>query len=145
MVTPTRSALLVRWLAVVPITAQASSLVFTTPDGNIYPANLSGSGQYQVTLDGTTANQYSARLCATTPQLRHCAARVARASVYRMAQNGKQLSAPFATAAPEGTLDAVISRDGSVCRLPSVGTRSRLFDPKRCLAPVARTNPGRGV
>ena len=33
--------------------AQASSIVFLKPDGNVWLANPDGSGQYQVTLDGS--------------------------------------------------------------------------------------------
>jgi hypothetical protein len=45
------------FLVAVP-TAGADSLVFTR-DSNVWLANPDGSGQYQVTLDGTASSPYS--------------------------------------------------------------------------------------
>lgn len=59
--------LLVGLLAMFPYAAAArgSSLVFTRPDGNVWLANPDGSGQYQVTLDGSAASPYSSPSQAT--------------------------------------------------------------------------------
>ena len=46
--------------SLLPATAQASSLVFNRPDGNVWLANPDGTGLYQVTLDGSAGNPYGA-------------------------------------------------------------------------------------
>jgi hypothetical protein len=90
--------------------AQASSIVYIHA-GNVWLANPDGSGQYQVTLDGTPAEPYSSPSQAqdgTIEALRG-------AKLYRMTQNGTLLNAPFTTSAV-GTppLDPLISPDGTM-------------------------------
>ena len=94
--------------------AHASSLVFTKPDGNVWLANPDGSGQYQVTLDGTSANPYSSPTQASDGTIEAIRGTGSGAQIYRMTQNGTILNNPFTTAVPgTGPLDAVISPDGS--------------------------------
>jgi hypothetical protein len=95
-------------LAVAP-GASASSLVYIHA-GNVWLANPDGSGQYQVTLDGTPAEPYSSPSQAQDGTI----AAVRGAKLYRMTQNGTLLNAPFTTSAV-GTnpLDPLISPDGS--------------------------------
>jgi len=45
-------------LACLPDVAAADSIVYISA-GNVWLANADGTGQYQVTLDGTTASPYS--------------------------------------------------------------------------------------
>ena len=111
-----RSIIAVALLATLSIasSAQASSLVFTKPDGNVWLANPDGSGQYQVTLDGTPSNPYSAPSQANDGTIEAVRGSGNGAQIYRMSQNGTNLSPPFSTAAPgTGPLDAVISPDGT--------------------------------
>jgi hypothetical protein len=88
--------------------APASSVVYID-GGNVWLANPDGSGQYQVTLDGTPGSPY------TSPS--ESAEGMIEAqrggTLYRMSQNGTQLSAPFTTAANGEPLDPVLSPDGS--------------------------------
>ena len=87
---------------------------FTKPDGNVWLANPDGSGQYQVTLDGTPSNPYSAPSQANDGTIEAVRGSGNGAQIYRMSQNGTNLSSPFSTAAPgTGPLDAVISPDGT--------------------------------
>src|SRR5205814_5351669 len=41
-----------------PAAADASSIVFTRTDGNVWLINPDGSGLFQVTLDGSAGNPY---------------------------------------------------------------------------------------
>lgn len=99
---------------VLPAAAQASSIVYIN-GGNVWLANPDGSGQYQVTLDGTAAAPYSRPSQAddgTIVAVRGGSGEPAK--LYRMSQNGTLLNTPFATASPLGNvIDAEISPDGS--------------------------------
>jgi hypothetical protein len=93
--------------------AQADSLVFAKPDGNIWLAHADGSGQYQVTLDGTPGNPYSDPSEASDGTIEAIHGKGTGAQIVRMTQNGTLLNAPFTTAVPQtGPLDAVLSPDG---------------------------------
>jgi hypothetical protein len=94
--------------------ARASSLVFTKPDGNVWLANPDGSGQYQVTLDGSSATPYSSPTQADDGTVVAARGSGDGSQIYRMTQNGTLLNAPFSTAAPGGPLDPVVTRDGSL-------------------------------
>jgi hypothetical protein len=96
-------------LAIGASNAQGSSLVYINA-GNIWLANPDGSGQYQVTLDGTASEPYSSPSEADNGTIET----VRGGKIYRMTQNGTLLNAPFTTAAPgTGPLDPLISPDGS--------------------------------
>jgi hypothetical protein len=91
--------------------AQASSLVYTH-ENNVWLANPDGSGQYQVTLDGTAGEPYKSPSQAQDGTIEA----VRGGKLYRMTQNGTLLNAPFATSptlAGFGPEDALISPDGS--------------------------------
>jgi hypothetical protein len=93
--------------------ARASSLVYIN-GGNVWLANTDGSGRYQVTLDGTAGNPYSAPSQANDGTIEAVRGTGQSAQLYRMTQNGTLLNSPFSTAVPgTGPLDAVISPDGS--------------------------------
>jgi hypothetical protein len=96
--------------------AQASSLVYIHSN-NIWLANPDGSGQYQVTLDGTAAEPYSSPSQAQDGTI----VAVRGGKLYRMTQNGTLLNAPFSTSAI-GTppLDPLVSPDGSKVSFYSV-------------------------
>jgi hypothetical protein len=95
--------------------AVADSLVFSR-DNNIWLSNADGSGQFQVTLDGTPSSPY------TSPSQADNGTIVAlrtppggRAQIYRMSQNGGLLNPPINTPAPgTGAIDARVSPDGSL-------------------------------
>ena len=95
--------------------AGADSLVFVR-DNNVWLANPDGSGQYQVTLDGTAAAPYE------TPSQSDAGVVVAvrqtpgqRRQIYRMTQSGALLNPPIDTPAPgTGAIDAKVSPDGAL-------------------------------
>jgi hypothetical protein len=96
-------------LIVAVASAQASSLVYIH-ESNVWLANPDGSGQYQVTLDGTAGEPYESPSQAQDGTIE--AERGGK--LYRMAQNGTLLNVPFSTSAV-GTppLDPLISPDGN--------------------------------
>src|SRR5919197_5068691 len=95
--------------------AAADSLVFIR-DNNVWLSNADGSGQYQVTLDGTPSNAWSSPSQAddgTIVALRTPPG--GRAQIWRMHQNGGLLNPPINTPAPgTGAIDARVSPDGSL-------------------------------
>jgi len=96
-----------------PATAGADSLVFIR-DHNVWLANADGSGQYQVTLDGTPGSGYDSPSQADDGTI--VAIRTppgGRAQLWRMTQSGQLLNAPINTPAPgTGAIDARVSPDG---------------------------------
>ena len=95
---------------VLAASAQASSLVFIK-GGNVWLANPDGSGQYQVTLDGTPDGPYYSPSQADDGTI----VAVRGSTLYRMSQNGTLLNAPFETDSPLGNLQTVrVSPDGRV-------------------------------
>ena len=95
--------------------AAADSLVFIRAD-NVWLANTDGSGQYQVTLDGTPGSPYSSPSQAddgTIVALRTPAG--GRPQIWRMHQNGGLVNGPINTPAPgTGAIDARVSPDGQL-------------------------------
>ena len=95
--------------------AAADSLVFIRAN-NVWLANADGSGQYQVTLDGTPSSPYSSPSQAddgTIVALRTPAG--GRPQIWRMHQNGGLVNAPINTPAPgTGAIDARVSPDGQL-------------------------------
>ena len=93
--------------------AAADSLVFIR-DHNVWLANADGSGQYEVTLDGSPDSPYSSPSQAddgTIVALRTPSG--GRPQIWRMHQNGGLLNAPINTPAPgTGAIDARVSPDG---------------------------------
>lgn len=95
---------------VLAASAQASSIVFIK-GGNVWLSHPDGSGQYQVTLDGTPDGPYRSPSQADDGTI--VAAR--GSSLYRMSQNGTLLNAPFETESPAGNLQSPrVSPDGRV-------------------------------
>jgi len=94
--------------------ASADSLVFTKPDGNVYLVNPDGSGQYQVTLDGTASDRYTDASQDDNGTIVAVHGSGPSAQIVRMTQNGTFLNAPFKTAVPgTGPMGAIVSPDGS--------------------------------
>ena len=95
--------------------AAADSLVFSR-DNNIWLSNADGSGQYQVTLDGTPSSPYSSPSQADNGTI--VALRTppgGRAQIWRMSQNGGLFNPPINTPAPgTGAIDARVSPDGQL-------------------------------
>jgi hypothetical protein len=95
--------------------ASADTLTFIK-DGNIWLSNPDGSGQYQVTFDGTAEAPYQ------TPSESDGGVIVAirktpgqRNQIYRMTQSGALLNPPINTPAPgTGAIDGKVSPDGSL-------------------------------
>ena len=95
--------------------AAADSLTFIK-NNNIWLANPDGSGQYQVTFDGTAASPYeypSQSDAGTIVAIRRTAGQ--RPRIYRMSQSGRLLNAPINTPAPgTGAMDAKVSPNGAL-------------------------------
>ena len=100
--------------SILPAAAQASSLVFNRPDGNVWLANPDGTGLYQVTLDGSPGNPYGAPSQADDGTIVTTRGTGGTELIYRLAQNGAVLSAfKPAVEFSLGLLDAEVSRDGT--------------------------------
>jgi hypothetical protein len=111
--------------------AAADSLVFVR-DNNVWLANADGSGQYQVTLDGTAGSPYQSPSQAddgTIFAIRQPPG--GRNQLWRMSQSGKLLNTPANTPAPgpTGALDARISPDGRLAAYWFVTTVSDPYCP----------------
>jgi hypothetical protein len=94
--------------------AGADSLTFIK-DHNVWLANPDGSGQYQVTLDGTAGSPYESPSQAddgTIVAIRRPPGQ--RNQLFRLSQSGTLLNPPIDTPAPgpAGALDAKVSPDG---------------------------------
>jgi hypothetical protein len=95
--------------------AMGDSLAFIR-DNNVWLANPDGSGQYQVTLDGTAGSPYETPSQAdngTVVAIRQTPGQ--RRQIYRMTQNGGLLNAPINTPAPgTGAIDGKVSPNGAL-------------------------------
>jgi hypothetical protein len=93
--------------------ASADSLVFIRGD-NIWLSNPDGTGQFQVTFDGTAAAPYESPSQSddgTIVAIRETPG--TRRQIYRMTQGGALLNPPINTPAPgTGAIDAKVSPDG---------------------------------
>ena len=97
-----------------PVEAQAESLVFTRPDGNVWLANADGTGLYQVTLDGTASDPYETASQADDGTIVTTRGKGPHELIYRLKQNGAVLSAfEPAIEFTLGLFDAQVSPDGS--------------------------------
>ena len=111
--------------------AAADSLVFIRAN-NVWLSNPDGSGQYQVTLDGTAGSPYESASQAddgTILAIRQPPG--GRNQLWRMTQSGRLLGAPANTPAPgpAGALDARISPNGSLVAYWFVTTVSDPYCP----------------
>ena len=102
-------------LALAP-SAMADSLVFIR-DNNVWLSNPDGSGQYQVTLDGTAGSPYESPSQSdggTVMAIRRPPG--GRNQLWRMTQSGQLLNTPINTPAPgpSGAIDARLSPNGSL-------------------------------
>ena len=94
-------------------TASASSIVYAK-DGNVWLANPDGTGQYQVTLDGTPSDPYKWPSQADDGTIVAQRGTQSNARLHRMKQNGELLNPPIETAAPgSGPIEPVVSPDGT--------------------------------
>ena len=91
-------------------TAAADSIVYQK-DGNVWLANPDGSGQYQVTLDGTAADPYESPSQADDGTIMAARGDGRNRRLYRMRQNGQLLNEPIAAVTPP--LDPRLSADGT--------------------------------
>lgn len=102
-------------VAAVAAPASADSLVFLR-GSNVWLANADGSGEYQVTMDGSSSAPYESPSQADDGTI--VAGRKeadGKRRLYRMRQNGALLNPPFATPAPgTGALDPKVSPDGKL-------------------------------
>jgi hypothetical protein len=107
--------------------AGADSLVYVR-DHNVWLSNADGSGEYEVTLDGTAGSPYESPSQADDGTI--VAVRTppgGRPQLWRMRQNGQLLNAPINTPAPgTGAIDARVSPDG---RLVAYWFVTTVFDP----------------
>ena len=97
-------------LLAAPAAAGASSIVFAK-NGNVWLANPDGSGQYQVTLDGTPGDPYESPSQADDGTIMAVRGDGRDRLLYRMRQNGQLLNAPVPTVARPD--DPRLSPDGS--------------------------------
>jgi hypothetical protein len=101
--------------AAVASPAAADSLAFIKND-NVWLAQPDGSGQYQVTLDGTPAAPYESPSQSdggTVVAIRQAPGQ--RRQIYRMTQSGGLLNPPINTPAPgTGALNAKVSPNGAL-------------------------------
>ena len=101
--------------AVCAPTAAADSLTFIKDD-NVWLANPDGSGQHQVTLDGTASAPYESPSQAddgTIVALRQTSGE--RTRIYRLTQSGRLLNEPINTPAPgTGAMHAKVSPNGGL-------------------------------
>jgi len=101
--------------AVCAPSAVADSLTFIKTD-NVWLANPDGSGQYQVTFDGTAGAPYESPSLAddgTIVAVRETPGQ--RRQIYRMTQSGQLLNAPINTPAPgTGAINAKVSPNGAL-------------------------------
>jgi hypothetical protein len=108
------SAMMMLLLPAAP--ASADSIVYVK-EGNVWLANADGSGQYQVTFDGSPGSPYESpsesdngTVLAVHQPLGH------RNQLFRMTQSGALLNPPIDTPAPgpAGAIEAKISPDGTL-------------------------------
>ena len=101
--------------AVAAVPAAADSLAFVR-EHNVWLAHTDGSGQYQVTFDGTAGAPYESPSQAdngTVVALRHTPGQ--RRQIYRMTQSGLLLNPPINTPAPgTGALNTKVSPNGAM-------------------------------
>jgi hypothetical protein len=95
--------------------AAADSLTYIKGN-NVWLANPDGSGQYQVTFDGTQSAPYESPSQAdngTVVAIRETPGQ--RRQIYRMTQSGALLNAPVSTPAPgTGAINAKVSPNGAL-------------------------------
>jgi hypothetical protein len=111
--------------------AAADSVAFIR-DNNVWLANPDGSGQYQVTLDGTAGSPYQSTSQSddgTVLAIRQPPG--GRNQFWRMTQSGRLLNAPINTPAPgpAGALDARLSPNGGLVAYWFVTTVSDPYCP----------------
>ena len=103
--------------------AHAASIVYIK-DANVWLANPDGSGQYQVTTDGTATSPYKSPSQANDGTIMA----LNSGRLFRMAQNGQWLNEPIATAASGGgPLSPEISPNGAFAVFDYITTTSGGF------------------
>lgn len=98
-------------LAFAPATA-ANSISFIGGDGNVWLANPDGTGQHQVTTDGSASDPYFSPSQTDDGIVLAARGSGSRARLYRMRQNGEPLNEPVATPVPP--FDPKIAPNGSL-------------------------------
>jgi hypothetical protein len=126
------STLAVCALALVPAVASASSIVFIK-DHNVWLANPDGTGQYQVTLNGTAAEPYRSPSQADDGTIFAIKGDGQDATFHKMKQNGQLLAPPFESSAPgTGPLEATISPNGALAAYSFLTITDYSCYPYRC-------------
>jgi hypothetical protein len=119
-------------LALVPAAASASSIVFIK-DHDVWLANPDGSGQYQVTRDGSAAEPYRSPSQADDGTIFAIKGSGQDATFHKMKQNGELLAPPFESSAPgTGPLEATISPNGAIAAYSFLTITDYSCYPYRC-------------
>jgi hypothetical protein len=103
--------------------AAADSLVFVK-DGNVWLSNPDGSGQYQVTFDGTPGNPYVSPSQADDGTLVAGRAQPNGGPLYRLRQNGELINTIPVGAMLAGPFAPQVSPDGQLVAFEHVFSRS---------------------
>ncbi|HVY97441.1 MAG TPA: hypothetical protein VHA54_10835 [Solirubrobacterales bacterium] len=104
-------------------TAAADSLVFVK-DNNVWLANPDGSGQYQVTLDGSADNPYQSPSQADDGTIVAARKQPNGGPLYRMKQNGELLGTVPVGALIAGPFNPQVSPDGRTVAFEQVFSRN---------------------
>jgi hypothetical protein len=103
--------------------ASADSLVFVK-EGNVWLSNPDGSGQYQVTTDGSAANPYISPSQADDGTIVAGRAQPMGAPLVRLKQNGELINQiPVGPIPVAGPFDAQVSPDGAMVAFEHVFSR----------------------
>ncbi len=130
--------------------ALADSIVFVR-DANIWLANPDGSGQYQVTTDGTAANPWQSPSQADDGTIVAVRARPNLGPIVRMKQNGEVIGEIPVAPMQYGPYEPAISPDGTKVAYENVFRNSfetsndvRITDVSGLTSPNVYGHPGSG-
>jgi hypothetical protein len=137
--------------AATPGASHADSLVFVK-DSNVWLANADGSGQYQVTTDGTAANPYESPSQADDGTIVAVRAHPNLGPIVRMRQNGSVVNEIPVAPMQVGPLEPAISPDGRLVAYEHVFTNTfetssdvRITNVDGLTAPTVYGHPGSGT
>jgi len=133
-----------------PAPALADSIVFVK-DANIWLANPDGSGQYQVTTNGTPDNPWQSPSQADDGTIAAVRAQPNWAPIVRMKQNGEVINEIPVAPMQRGPFEPAISPDGTKVAYEHVFTNSfetsndtRITDVTGLTSPNVYGHPGSG-
>ena len=124
-------------------TASADSIVFAKAD-NVWLANPDGTGQYQVTTDGTSESPYSSPTQADDGTIVALKGSLFSSRAHRMKQNGELLVPPFVPGGTAGARRPEVSPDGQLLAYYVLGTATATSSSfvASATGPSNRTAPG---